>query len=258
METQELLGSDIAMVLDECPDPTDHDYNAQALKRTHLWAERCLAAHSRPDQALFGIVQGGTFDDLRAESVRVLTGMGFPGYAIGGLSVGESKEDTRRILDLVTPLLPRDKPRYLMGVGAPEDLFDGVARGIDLFDCVLPTRLARNGAVFHNEGRLNLRNAQFREDPRPIQEGCTCYTCQHFSRAYLRHLLMAKEMLGPRLNSIHNVHFLLDLMRRIRQSLLAGEFLAVWDVFLKSYRTADSQARVENRRAWNARLRGDA
>jgi queuine tRNA-ribosyltransferase len=208
----------------------------------------------RPDQALFGIVQGGVFDDLRAESARVLVGMDFAGYAIGGLSVGESKADTRRVLDTVTPLLPRDRPRYLMGVGAPEDLIDGVSRGIDMFDCVLPTRLARNGAVFHDEGRLNLRNARFREDPAPIQEGCTCYTCRHFSRAYIRHLLMAKEMLGPRLNSIHNVHFILNLMGRIRQSLLDGTFADLRDSFLARYHPSDPTARVEGRRKWVARL----
>ena len=193
---QEDLGSDIAMVLDECAIPTDRSYVQAALRRTHLWAERCLRAHQRPDQALFGIVQGGIYEDLRLESARVLAAMDFPGYAIGGLSVGESKADMHRILDTVVPALPATKPRYLMGVGSPEDLVEGVARGIDIFDCVLPTRLARNGAVFTREGRLNLRNAAHTEDPRPIMEDCSCYTCQHFSRAYLRHLVMSQEVLG--------------------------------------------------------------
>ncbi|NLD74150.1 MAG: tRNA guanosine(34) transglycosylase Tgt, partial [Chloroflexi bacterium] len=216
VRSQEALGADIAMVLDECAEPHDKDYVREAMRRTHLWAERCLRAHTRQDQGLFGIVQGGIFADLRAESARVLTGLGFPGYAIGGLSVGESKVDMLRILDHVTPLLPEDKPRYLMGVGSPEDLVEGIARGIDVFDCVLPTRLARNGAVLTPSGRLNLRNAQYAEDPRPIQEDCGCYTCQHFGRAYLRHLVIAKEILGLQLNSIHNVHFMLDLVRRAR------------------------------------------
>jgi len=216
VEIQQLLGSDIAMVLDECAAPHDYTYNVQAVRRTHLWAERCRRAHTRPDQALFGIVQGGVFADLRAESARVLTALDFPGYAIGGLSVGESKEEMLRTLEGVAPLLPTHKARYLMGVGSPEDLVECVARGVDLFDCVLPTRLARNGAVFTPEGRLNLRNAIHREDPRPIQEGCGCYTCQHFSRAYLRHLVIAQEMLAARLNTLHNIHFLLQLMREAR------------------------------------------
>ena len=255
VDVQEKLGSDIAMVLDECTEPHDYAYNVEALRRTHLWAERCLEAHKRRDQALFGIVQGGIFEDLRAETASVLYGINFPGYAIGGLSVGESKADTLRILDQVVPLLPENKPRYLMGVGSPEDLIEGVARGVDLFDCVLPTRLARNGAVFTPEGRLNLRNASNREDPRPIQEGCTCYTCRNFSRAYLRHLVMSKEILGARLNAIHNIHFLLQLMRDIRRAIQKGSFIEFGETFLGRYRVADAQARVENRQAWGQRKR---
>ena len=252
---QEQLGADIAMVLDECANPLEREYNLAAMRRTHLWAERCRRAHSRADQALFGIVQGGIFEDLRAESAHVLAGMGFPGYAIGGLSVGESKADTLRILDHVVPLLPAEKPRYLMGVGSPEDLLEGVARGIDIFDCVLPTRLARNGAVFTPEGRLNLRNAANTEDRRPIQEDCACYTCRNFTRAYLRHLTMSGEILGLRLNTIHNVHFLLALMRDIRQALQEGRFLAFKQAFLGRYRVADARAREENRQAWDQRNR---
>ncbi len=250
---QEQLGADIAMVLDECADPLDYAYNVAALRRTHLWAERCLQAHTRPDQGLFGIVQGGIFEDLRAESARVLSSLDFPGYAIGGLSVGEPKSETWRILSFVVPLLPADKPRYLMGVGSPEDLLEGVARGVDIFDCVLPTRLARNGAVFTPEGRLNLRNAAHSADPRPIQEGCTCYTCQHFSRAYLRHLIVSEEILGLQLNTIHNVHFLLELMRAIRQAILEGRFAAFKEEFLRHYRVVDEEARQENREAWQRR-----
>lgn len=258
VRSQEALGADIAMVLDECAEPHDKDYVREAMRRTHLWAERCLRAHTRQDQGLFGIVQGGIFADLRAESARVLTGLGFPGYAIGGLSVGESKVDMLRILDHVTPLLPEDKPRYLMGVGSPEDLVEGIARGIDVFDCVLPTRLARNGAVLTPSGRLNLRNAQYAEDPRPIQEDCGCYTCQHFGRAYLRHLVIAKEILGLQLNSIHNVHFMLDLVRRARAAVLAGEWEAFRTAFWERYVVADAAARQANREAWGCRTRADA
>ncbi len=232
---QEQLGADIIMALDECPDPLDYAYNKAALQRTHSWAERCLQAHTRGDQALFGILQGGIFPDLRRESARFLTSLGFPGYALGGLSVGEPKEQTWEMVDVTVPLLPVDRPRYLMGVGSPEDLFEGVERGIDIFDSVLPTRLARNGAVFTSRGRINMRKAEFAEDAAPIQEGCSCYTCRHFSRAYLRHLFKAGEILGLRLNSIHNLHFLLDLMRRIRSAILNDDFAALKETFLSQY-----------------------
>lgn len=232
---QEQLGADIIMAFDECAAPHDRAYNEAALARTHAWAERCRAAQTRRDQALFGIVQGGIFADLRRESARFVTGLDFPGYAIGSLSVGETKSEMHAMLEATTPLLPENKPRYLMGVGSPEDLFEGVARGIDLFDCVLPTRIARNGAVFTRRGRLNLRNAQYAEDSRPIEVGCTCYACLHFSRAYLRHLFAAKEILGLRLTTIHNLHFMLDLMSRIRASILDGTFAAFKDEFLASW-----------------------
>ncbi len=232
---QEQLGADIIMALDECPDPLDYAYNKAALQRTHSWAERCLQAHTRGDQALFGILQGGIFPDLRRESARFLTSLGFPGYALGGLSVGEPKEQTWEMVDVTVPLLPVDRPRYLMGVGSPEDLFEGVERGIDIFDSVLPTRLARNGAVFTSRGRINMRKAEFAEDAAPIEEGCSCYTCLHFSRAYLRHLFKAGEILGLRLNSIHNLHFLLDLMRRIRSAILNDDFAALKETFLSQY-----------------------
>jgi len=239
---QEQLGADIVMAFDECAEPHDRAYNEAALARTHAWAERCRAAQTRHDQALFGIVQGGIFSDLRQESARFLTGLDFPGYAIGGLSVGETKAEMHAMLEATTPLLPADRPRYLMGVGSPEDLFEGVARGIDLFDCVLPTRIARNGAVLTRRGRLNLRNAQHADAPHPIEEGCACYACQHFSRAYLRHLIAAKEILGLRLTTIHNLHFMLDLMRQIRASILDGAFVAFKDEFLASYRSVPEKA----------------
>ncbi len=224
MEIEMNLGADIAMVLDECAPPDDYAYNVEALARTHRWAERCKAAHHREDQALFGIVQGGIFPDLRARSVEFLTALDFPGYAIGGLSVGETKEAMLRTLAFTAPKLPRHKPRYLMGVGTPEDLIEGIARGVDIFDCVLPTRVARNGQALLRTGKLNLRNARFAEDPAPLDERCDCYTCRHFSRAYLRHLVVAKEILGATLLSIHNLHTLLMLVRESRAAILEGRF----------------------------------
>jgi queuine tRNA-ribosyltransferase len=232
---QEQLGADIIMAFDECPPPNDYDYNIEALARTHRWAERCLVAQRRPDQALYGIVQGGIFADLRAKSAEFLAALEFPGYGIGGLSVGETKIQMHEMLEVIHPILPRDKPRYLMGVGSPEDLFEAVARGVDQFDCVLPTRIARNGAVFTESGRLNLRNAQFAQDKNPIEAGCHCYTCRTFSRGYLRHLIIAKEILGLRLTTLHNLHFILETMRRIRQTILDGSFAQYKDDFLAAY-----------------------
>jgi queuine tRNA-ribosyltransferase len=221
---QEELGPDIAVCLDECAPPLDRAYNEQAMARTHAWAARCRVSHRRADQALFGIVQGGIFPDLREQSAHLIASLDFPGHAIGGLSVGESKEQTYATLDLLNDALPKDKPRYLMGVGTAQDFFEAVARGVDMFDCVLPTRLARHGAALFKGGRLNLRNAQYAADESPIEGGCGCYTCQTFTRAYLRHLLAADEILGLHLLSYHNLHFLLDLMRRIRASILDGTF----------------------------------
>ncbi|MGQ9500942.1 MAG: tRNA guanosine(34) transglycosylase Tgt [Anaerolineae bacterium] len=243
---QEQLGADIIMPLDECTTPRDYAYNAQALARTHRWAERCLAAKRRTDQALYGIVQGGIFQDLRLQSAHFLRTLDFPGYAIGGLSVGETKAEMHQVLEWLHPELPRERPRYLMGVGSPEDLFECVARGIDQFDCVLPTRMARNGAVLTRRGRINLRNAQYAADPMPIEDGCTCYTCSTFSRAYLRHLIMADEITGLYLTTLHNLHFILDLMRRIRQSILDGTFVEFKRAFLADYRiVGNAQGTVE-------------
>src|SRR5437762_91252 len=218
--TEELLGADIVMVLDECaPYPSDHAYNRQALARTHAWAERCRAAQTRPDQALFAIVQGGTFADLRRASARTLTALDFPGYAIGGLSVGEPKALMHAMLEETVPLLPLDRPRYLMGVGSPEDLWEAVARGLDLFDCVLPTRLARNGALWTQAGRIAIKSPRFAHVQAPIEADCDCYTCRHFSLGYLHHLYRAKELLAYRLNSIHNVRFLMRLTERMRAAI---------------------------------------
>jgi queuine tRNA-ribosyltransferase len=247
VHVQEQLGADIIMALDECAVPHDRAYNEQAVARTHAWAERCRAAQTRDDQALFGIVQGGVFPDLRKQSAEFLTGLDFPGYAIGGLSVGETKAHMHAMLDITVPLLPADKPRYLMGVGAPEDLLEGVARGVDLFDCVLPTRLARNAALFTREGRLNIRNAQFERDSAPIEDGCACYTCRHFSRAYLRHLFKARELLAYRLATIHNVHFLLCLMRDMRAAVAQGRFLAFKAGLLAEYPIIPHEIRAANR-----------
>jgi queuine tRNA-ribosyltransferase len=235
IEVEEKLGADIIMCFDECARPDDRAYSEIAMARTHAWAVRCQAAHTRADQALFGIVQGGIFPDLRRQSAEFLVGLDLPGYAIGGLSVGESKEQMYTTLDVTAPLLPTTKPRYLMGVGAPEDLVEGVARGIDFFDCVLPTRLARNAAVFTRRGRLNMRNAQYERDPAPIEAGCGCYACQHFSRAYVRHLFKAQEILAARLATIHNLYFLLQLMRDIRAAITQGEFLVFRDEFFAEY-----------------------
>jgi queuine tRNA-ribosyltransferase len=252
---QEQLGADIIMCLDECAEAEDRAYAEQALTRTHAWAERCRAAQSRPDQALFGIIQGGVFADLRLQSAEYLVGLDFPGYAIGGLSVGESKSQMHDMLDITLPALPAEKPRYLMGVGSPEDLLEGVDRGVDLFDCVLPTRLARNASLFTGQGRINIRNARWALDPSAIEENCECYTCRHFSRAYLRHLFKAGELLAYRLASIHNVHYLLQLMRDTRQAIAAGTFAAFKREFLAQYLIVPDEVRAQNRAKRNSRHR---
>ena len=236
---QQNLGADIIVCLDECAVPDDYDYNVEALARTHTWAERCKAAKTRGDQALFGIVQGGVFPDLREQSARFLTEVGFDGYAIGGLSVGETKEEMHGMLEVLDPLLPADQPRYLMGVGTPADLVECVARGVDMFDCVLPTRMARNGSALTRDpgpdpsrpGRINLRNARFADDPAPLEPGCTCYACAHFSRAYVRHLVKANEILGHHLLTLHNLHLMLTIAREIREAILEGRFQAYREGF---------------------------
>jgi queuine tRNA-ribosyltransferase len=222
---QENLGADIIMAFDECSDPYDKTYSQEAMSRTHSWAERCLQIKTRSDQALFGIVQGGIFEDLRRESAEFIASLDTPGIAIGGLSVGETKSEMHSILELVDQVLPEDRPRYLMGVGTPEDLVNGVSRGIDLFDCVLPTRLARHNAAMTRYGkRLNAVNAKYARDPQPIDTDCQCYTCQNFSRSYIRHLIIAKEMLSATLLSIHNLHTLITLMNDIRNAILTDKF----------------------------------
>ncbi len=222
---QQNLGADIIMCFDELANPDDYEYLRISVARTHRWAERCRAAWTNRDrQALFGIVQGGIFEDLRRESAQVLTAMDFPGYGIGGLSVGESKADMYRTLEYVTPLLPENKPRYLMGVGTVEDLIQSVARGVDIFDCVLPTRLARHGAAMTRRGRINLKNAAHARETTPLEEDCDCYTCRHFSRGYLRHLVHSGEMLAATLLSIHNLRTLIRLASEMRMAIVEGRF----------------------------------
>lgn len=236
MAIQEALGADIIMALDECAEPHDRNYNEQAMARTHAWASRCLAAKGRDEQSLFGIVQGGAFADLRRQSAEVIGSMDLPGVAIGGLSVGESKEEMAAMLDVVDAALPESKPRYLMGVGSPEDLVEGVLRGVDLFDCVLPTRMARNHAALTRRGRMNLRNAVYADDARPIDPECDCATCRSFSRAYLRHLIIAGEMLAATLISIHNLRVLIRLTYDLRQAILTQRVSAFADDFRAGYR----------------------
>jgi len=237
IEIQNALGSDIMMAFDECPPyPAEHSYAKQSLERTTRWAERCLKAHARPgEQALFAIVQGGMYADLRKQSVAELTSMDFPGYAIGGLSVGEPKHLMYEMLEVTTPLLPHNKPRYLMGVGSPDALVEGSIRGIDMFDCVLPTRIARNGTVMTSSGRLVVRNAKFQDDFGPLDPECSCYTCKNYSRAYIRHLIKADETFGIRLTTYHNLHFLLELMRQVRQAIREDRLLDFRDEFFEKY-----------------------
>jgi queuine tRNA-ribosyltransferase len=224
-EVQEDLGADIAMVLDECPPANaSREYHEESLSRTARWAERCKEAHGRQDQALFGIVQGGLYPDLRQESLERTLEIGFPGYAVGGLSVGESREAMLHTLSLTAPGLPAEKPRYFMGIGDPIGILQVIELGVDMFDCVLPTRLARHGAALTADGRINLRNAAYRRDLGPLDPECPCETCMGYSRAYLAHLVREDELLGHRLITLHNVRFTVDLCRRARQEIVAGNF----------------------------------
>ena len=236
MEIEMALGADIAMAFDLClPYPSTYEEAALAQARTTQWAARCRARHDRPDQALFGIVQGVTFRDLREKSARELVAMDFPGYAVGGLSVGEPKELMYEVLDYTVPLLPEDKPRYLMGVGSPDALWEGVARGIDMFDCVLPTRIARNGTAMTSRGRVIIRDAKYARDFSPLDPECACPTCRQYTRAYLRHLFKAGEILGLALVTYHNLFFLARLMERIRRSLIEGTYNRAKAEFFAAY-----------------------
>jgi len=256
IQLQEALGADVIMVLDECSTYGDSQEKVeQAMTRTHRWAERCREAQQRDDQALYAIVQGGTFPHLRRQSAEYLASLDFPGYAIGGLSIGEPKQLTLSMIDETVPLLPEDKPRYLMGVGAPEDIVEGVAMGIDMFDSALPTRIARNGALFTRRGRINIRNAGFSTMSQPVDPDCHCYTCRTFSAAYLHHLFRCEELLAYRLATIHNLQFISDLIQQIRSAIMKETFSAFREDFLAGYKTTDEPTRLDQKQKW-LRARG--
>jgi queuine tRNA-ribosyltransferase len=251
IEYQERLSADIIMALDECPAHDDSPSKVKrATERTHRWAERCLKAQKRPDQALYAIVQGGMSTELRKEAAQRLVALGFPGYAIGGLSIGEPKETTLTMIEETVRFLPEDKPRYLMGVGSPEDIVEAVARGVDIFDSALPTRVARNGALFSWEGRKNISNAVYKDMQEPIVADCSCYTCRNFSAAYLHHLFNCGELLAYRLATIHNLSFISQLMNKIRGAILDGTFSSFKDEFLAAYQPADEPTRLAQKQKW--------
>jgi len=251
VEHQEKLGADIIMVLDVCTACGDSLEKVQrAMELTHRWAQRCYKAHKNQNQALYAIVQGGVFPELRQRSVEFLTSLDFGGYALGGLSVGEPKKVTFEIVEQTATRLPEDKPRHLMGVGSPEDIVEGVARGIDIFDSALPTRVARNGALFTWEGRCNIRNAIFRRMERPIVSDCSCYTCRTFSAAYMHHLFKAEELLAYRLATVHNLHFIYNLMDKIRKAIIDGTFPRFREEFWSRYQPTDEQVRVSQKQKW--------
>ena len=237
IDMQNTIGADIIMCFDECaPADADYEYTKKSMEMTTRWAKRCKDAHKRPDdQALFGIVQGGMYEDLRAESVRGLTEIDFPGYSIGGLSVGESKDTMYRILDATVPLLPKDKPRYLMGVGSVDALLEGVIRGVDMFDCVLQTRIARNVTAMTSQGKVVVRNATYKEDFTPLDPECDCFVCRNYTRAYLRHLVKCNEILGARLLTYHNLYFTLKLMEKVRNAIMEDNLLAFKESFFQKY-----------------------
>jgi queuine tRNA-ribosyltransferase len=248
VQLQEGMGADIIMALDEChPYSQDLEAVAGAMERTHRWAERCLQSHEG-GQALYAIVQGGTFIELRRQSATFLTSLGFPGYAIGGLSLGEPKEIMRNMVEETVEFLPRDKPRYLMGVGSPEDILQGIARGVDLFDSALPTRIARNGSLFTRRGRYNLRKAFFKERDEPLDPECDCYTCRRFSAAYLHHLFKCGELLAYRLATIHNLRFIIRLVQEVRASILNSTFSSYKEDFLYYYQPTDEEIRLSQKR----------
>ncbi|MDW7658867.1 MAG: tRNA guanosine(34) transglycosylase Tgt, partial [Bacillota bacterium] len=243
IQIQNDLGADIIMAFDECtPWPAERDYALRSLQRTTRWLDRCIRTHGRShDQALFGIVQGSTYGDLRRQSAAEITAFDLPGYAIGGLSVGEPGDLMRQMLEETIPLLPSDRPRYLMGVGSPDYLIDATIRGIDLFDCVLPTRLGRNGTVLTSGGRVIVRDAQYARDFSPMDAKCSCYACRNYSRAYIRHLIKANEMFGLRLTSWHNLHFLVNLMKQVREAIVADRLNDFREEFFADYGYTESE-----------------
>ncbi len=238
MEIEANIGADIIMAFDECaPGKADFAYAREAMERTHRWLARCVAAQKKPkEQALFPIIQGVTYDELRVESTKFISSFDLPGIAIGGLAVGEAKESTYRVLDTIAPHLPANKPHYLMGMGSPEDLWEAIHRGVDMFDCVLPTRIGRHGGVFTPTGRIDVKKSMYRLSDAPIDETCTCYTCQNYSLSYLRHLIVENEILGARLCSMHNMHFLFNQVRTIRASIKNGTFLQEKEAFTSQFK----------------------
>ena len=246
MDIQEALGADIIMAFDECaPYPADYDYVLKSVQLTSLWARRCMDRRKRGDQALFGIIQGGMYGDLREKSAGEIVSMQFDGYALGGLSVGEDAQTRQRVIDGVMGFLPEAAPVYLMGVGKPEDLVEAVRRGVDMFDCVMPTRNARNGSLFTATGRINIKNACYAEDEKPVEENCGCYTCANYSRAYLRHLFMAREILAYRLNTIHNISYYCRLMSRMRSAIKDNNFDQFCLEFYESKRNGTDREEVQ-------------
>jgi queuine tRNA-ribosyltransferase len=258
IEYQERLGADVIMAFDECPSHRDSPERIKsAMERTHRWAERCLKAHQRKDQALYAIVQGGLDIELRHSSAKFLSSLDFPGYAIGGLSLGEPKLVTLEVISETVAGLPEKKPRYLMGVGSPEDIIEGISRGCDIFDSALPTRVARNGAFFTGRGRFNISNAAYRLQAEPLDSGCGCYTCASFSAAYLHHLYRAGELLAHRLLTLHNLSFIASLLDKARESITEGQFGTFRDEFLATYRPTDEVARLSQKEKWlNSRRKG--
>ncbi len=248
MAMQEGLGADIIMALDVCPGSGDaRDRQERAVESTSRWAKRCREAHSQTGQLLFGIIQGGTYPDLRRQAAEQVTSLGFPGYAIGGLSLGESKAAMWETVGATVPYMPADRPRYLMGVGSPEDIVEGISRGIDIFDSALPTRVARNGALYTRAGRKNIRRAEFKEDMCPVEADCGCYTCQNYSAAYLHHLFRSDELLGYRLATMHNLHFMQQLVEQARAAIVANTFPEFRKSFLECYKTTDEDKRIEQK-----------
>ena len=253
IQFQESLGADIIMVLDECPSPTDtFEAVEQATERTHRWAEICQRSQTRKDQTLFAIVQGGLYPELRRRSVNRLTALGFTGYAIGGLSLGEPKEVMLAMVGETAARLPSDKPRYLMGIGSPEDIIEAVARGIDIFDSALPTQVARKGALFTRQGRYNIRSAAYRQVETPLEPDCDCYACRNFSAGYLHHLFKCREMLAYRLATIHNLSFMSRLMQEIRNAIASDNFESFRDTFIAGYEPTDEKTRLAQKKKWLA------
>ena len=237
VEIQNILGSDIMMCLDECPPyPATREYVSDSLDMTLDWARRAKAAHKKEGQFLFGIIQGGVYKDLREKSLQEMAKMDFPGYAIGGVSVGEGKELINQAVDRCAPFMPEDKPRYLMGVGTPEDIWYAVEKGIDMFDCVFPTRIARNGSIYTSEGQIAVRNGEYKEDFSPMDSECSCYACRNFTKAYIRHLFNVHEILGMRLTTLHNIYFMIRLMDTIRESILQNRFEEAKEKLFEKYK----------------------